>query len=208
MGNKPHLQTGGIPQGSVLSSLLCCLMYGHLEGSRLSSLPSTHTRRSREGVGKDLADSTGQKGGKDGKDARDMSLLMRVVDDFLYLSPSSSHAKAFVRTMSSGNPDYGAKMNGKKSKVNFPVKICVDGAFVDLPMLGGSGTNGDGLIRWCGLVIDSRRLCVSLDLRRFIGYHIRDALTMPSPPKVFFAIRWYSCCCASDNFCCLHSPQA
>ena len=70
-------------------------------------------------------EGNGQKGAGFTKavEERDMSLLMRVVDDFLYISPSSSHAKAFARTMGAGNPDYGAHINDKKSKVNFPVQV-------------------------------------------------------------------------------------
>ena len=184
MGNKPHLQIGGIPQGSVLSSLLCCMMYGHLEGSRLSSLPSSHRERLAANASKEIGHGQHQVGEDIGVSAHESSVLMRVVDDFLYLSPSASHARAFVRTMGTGNPDYGARVNTKKSKVNFPVKVSVDGDEVELLMLGDGASNGEGLLRWCGLVIDSRRMCVSLDLRRFTGYHIRDALTMPSAPKV------------------------
>ena len=39
------------------------------------------------------------------------SLLLRVVDDFLYISADVGMARAFVRSMACGHPDYGVEVN-------------------------------------------------------------------------------------------------
>ena len=72
----------------MLSSLLCCCIYGHLENNRLVRIPSMHRRflqgdlKRNELSSKKLHDSS--QGGKSGK--AEVALMMRVVDDFLYIS--------------------------------------------------------------------------------------------------------------------------
>jgi hypothetical protein len=61
-------------------------------------------------------------GGVDSIDPREASLLLRVVDDFLYISADLGLARAFVRTMACGHSDYGLEVNVEKSRVNFDVQ--------------------------------------------------------------------------------------
>uniref|UniRef100_A0A674CVN8 Telomerase reverse transcriptase n=1 Tax=Salmo trutta TaxID=8032 RepID=A0A674CVN8_SALTR len=65
-GKKRFRQCSGIPQGSVVSSLLCCLCYGHMENF--------------------LFPNVSQRGG----------CLMRLVDDFLLITPDLSQAQTFL----------------------------------------------------------------------------------------------------------------
>uniref|UniRef100_A0A4W5Q184 Telomerase reverse transcriptase n=1 Tax=Hucho hucho TaxID=62062 RepID=A0A4W5Q184_9TELE len=65
-GRKTFRQRQGIAQGSVVSSLLCCLCYGHMENL--------------------LFPNVSQKGG----------CLMRLVDDFLLITPDLSQAQTFL----------------------------------------------------------------------------------------------------------------
>ncbi len=58
-------------------------------------------------------------------------------------------------------------------------QVCVQGRDVELPLLESDG-DGGRRVRWCGLEIDTNHLCVSMDVKRFTGYHIRDSLTMPA----------------------------
>ena len=53
------------------------------------------------------------------------SLLLRVVDDFLYISADLKLARAFVRCVSCGHEDYGVEINVDKSSVNFDVQLAV-----------------------------------------------------------------------------------
>ena len=74
----------------MLSTLLCSYFYGDLEQKALKS-PG------------DSADT----------------LLMRLVDDFLLITPDRSVAMNFLRTMHRGVEDYGCRINTTKTKTNF-----------------------------------------------------------------------------------------
>jgi telomerase reverse transcriptase len=93
IGKKFFRQKEGIPQGSVLSSLLCNLFYADLEAKHLSFL-------------------------QDGE-----SLLLRLIDDFLLITTNPSHAKQFLQIMHNGLPTYGVRVNPDKTLVNFEVTI-------------------------------------------------------------------------------------
>lgn len=93
IGKKFYRQKAGIPQGSVLSALLCNYFYADLEAQHLSFLdPST-------------------------------SLLLRLTDDFLLITTERSHAKQFLQVMHDGLPAYGVNVNPDKTLVNFEVTI-------------------------------------------------------------------------------------
>uniref|UniRef100_A0A2K5RDW0 Telomerase reverse transcriptase n=1 Tax=Cebus imitator TaxID=2715852 RepID=A0A2K5RDW0_CEBIM len=65
IGGKSYVQCQGIPQGSILSTLLCSLCYGDMENKLFAGI-------------------------------RQDGLLLRLVDDFLLVTPHLSHAKAFL----------------------------------------------------------------------------------------------------------------
>ncbi|CZR51337.1 related to telomerase reverse transcriptase [Phialocephala subalpina] len=93
VGKKFYRQKEGIPQGSVISSLLCNYFYADLEDKHLSFLKSENT------------------------------LLLRLIDDFLLITTNHSHAKRFLQTMHDGLPSYGVRVNPDKTLVNFEVTI-------------------------------------------------------------------------------------
>lgn len=101
IGKKFYRQAHGIPQGSVLSSLLCNYFYADLEATHLDFL---------------------QKG-------NGQSVLMRLIDDFMLVTTNKHHASKFLNIMHQGFPDYGVKINKDKTLVNF--EIGVDGAKVN-----------------------------------------------------------------------------
>ena len=90
IGKKFFKQKAGIPQGSVLSSLLCNYFYGELERECFAFLDD------------------------------DESILLRLVDDFLLITTNETHAKRFLQTMHDGIEKYGVKVNPAKSLVSFP----------------------------------------------------------------------------------------
>ena len=93
VGNKLYRQSIGIPQGSVLSSMLCTFFYNDFERKRLHFLdPST-------------------------------SLLLRVIDDFLLITTSRSQARRFVNSMTRGDESFGIVVHPQKSLVNFDMDI-------------------------------------------------------------------------------------
>lgn len=93
IGKKFFRQKVGIPQGSVLSSLLCNYFYAELEEECLGFLE------------------------------RDQSILLRLIDDFLLITTNKDHAKKFLQVMHDGVEKYGVEVNPVKSLANFDVIV-------------------------------------------------------------------------------------
>lgn len=93
MGQKYFRQRSGIPQGSVLSSLLCNFFYAELERNVLGFI--------------------------DPKE----SMLLRLVDDFLLITTKADVAMQFVEVMIPGQPSYGVRVNPTKSMSNFSAAV-------------------------------------------------------------------------------------
>ncbi|KAH9860521.1 hypothetical protein J1614_011852 [Plenodomus biglobosus] len=89
IGKKYYRQKNGIPQGSVLSSILCNFFYAELE---------------RDVLGFTMEDDC---------------LLLRLLDDFLLITINRSSAERFVHVMHGGHKDYGVVVQFDKSLTNF-----------------------------------------------------------------------------------------
>ena len=89
IGKKFFRQKVGIPQGSVLSSLLCNFFYAQLEKEYLGFIDA------------------------------DESILLRLIDDFLLITTNRDHAQRFSHIMHSGVEDYGVQVSPAKSLANF-----------------------------------------------------------------------------------------
>lgn len=93
IGKKYFRQLHGIPQGSVLSSMLCNFFYAELEREVLGFLKE------------------------------DEALLLRLVDDFLLVTTRVPLATRFLQVMLKGHPAYGVSVNPDKSLVNFTASV-------------------------------------------------------------------------------------
>ncbi|XP_012869282.1 PREDICTED: telomerase reverse transcriptase [Dipodomys ordii] len=126
IGSRCYVQCQGIPQGSILSPLLCSLCYGDMENKLLPEIQ------------------------QDG-------LLLRLVDDFLLVTPHLAKAQAFLQVLVQGVPEYGCEINVQKTVVNFPLEgVVLDGAAPEqLP--------AHCLFPWCGLLLDTQTLEVFCD---------------------------------------------
>lgn len=91
IGKRFFRQKIGIPQGSILSSILCNYFYAELE-----------------------RDVLGFASGSD-------CLLLRLLDDFLLITVDRQHAERFIRVMHRGHADYGVQVKPTKSMTNFDV---------------------------------------------------------------------------------------
>ncbi|XP_018556913.1 telomerase reverse transcriptase isoform X1 [Lates calcarifer] len=141
-GKKTYRQCRGIPQGSVVSSLLCCLCYGHMESVLFKD---------------------GHKG-----------CLMRLVDDFLLVTPDLHEAENFLKMLLAGVPQYGLVVNPQKVVVNFQVSGSVSscpGIRVLPPRC---------LFPWCGLLLDTHSLDIFKDYSSYAGLSLRYSLTLGS----------------------------
>lgn len=93
VGQRFYRQKEGIPQGSILSSLLCSFMYAELEREVLTFL-------------------------QDGQ-----SLLLRLIDDFLVVTTKQDVARHFMHVMHAGIPQFGVRIKAEKSRANFDIDI-------------------------------------------------------------------------------------
>ncbi|KAG5358204.1 Telomerase reverse transcriptase [Yarrowia sp. B02] len=89
-----YRQIRGIPQGSVMSSLFCSMVYEEMVMKHFGEL----------------------------FERRDTCLL-RYVDDFLLITADTATAVAFLHKALEGIPEYGVSVNRSKCLVNFPLTI-------------------------------------------------------------------------------------
>lgn len=127
IGEKFFHQKNGIPQGSVLSSILCNFFYGDLEKNKLSF----------------TLDENG--------------LLLRLIDDFLFITLNRDNAELFLKIMHQGHPEYGAFVSIDKTMVNFDMSF--DGKKVNCLV-------GTSEFPYCGNVINTKTLDVRKDRER------------------------------------------
>lgn len=92
-------------------------------------------------------------------------MLMRFVDDTIYTTYSRDMAIGFVRLMQRGFPEYGLQVNASKTVCNFDLR---DAAVLPTQMK----------MVWCGHMIDTRTLDISMDVTRYYGQHIGDSMTV------------------------------
>ncbi|KAL9252277.1 Telomerase reverse transcriptase-like protein [Drosera capensis] len=163
------LQLVGIPQGSALSSNLCSLYLGHLERNILFPfldevcasvmLEQAHTINMSQ-----PKNSTGT------AFSSPKWTLLRLIDDFLFISTSKELSTSFFSRMQSGFQEYNCYMNEHKFCYSFGVRLKQDA----LP--GSKGLNIDGIsyIQWSGLLINSTTLEVQADYTRYLNNHLRS----------------------------------
>ena len=131
---RTFLQTHGIPQGSVLSSLMCNLYYGHMECSKCPHL---------------LLPLSEQEERQKRRPAMGESVLLRLIDDYLLVTTSRPIAEGFAAMMHRGVAEYSCKINASKTKSSVSLHL--------------KGTNGEHVcipastskwLPWCGWLIN------------------------------------------------------
>ena len=140
IGNKLYQQTVGIPQGSILSVMMCSLFYSDMEKQNLMPYIS------------------------DGN-----SIMLRFLDDFLFITTKKEKAARFLRLMFKGHEEYGCFVNQDKSLCNFEATIGQN-KVPSIPSLE--------LFPWCGVLINPVSLDISSDISRYYGSHIGDSITV------------------------------
>ncbi|GAA5934697.1 telomerase reverse transcriptase [Sporobolomyces koalae] len=140
VNNRLYRQKDGIPQGSVLSSLLCSLFYGDMESTHLAFTKDDH------------------------------SVMLRYVDDFLFVSTKKHLAVRFLSKMHQGIPDYGCFISNEKRLTNFDVALEPGELVPPLP---------DGQdFGYCGLAIDTKTLEIQMNLQLQMSREIVNQLTV------------------------------
>ncbi|CAH0028696.1 unnamed protein product, partial [Clonostachys rhizophaga] len=139
VGKRFYRQKRGIPQGSVVSSFLCNYFYADLEAQHLHFL---------NGPG---------------------SILLRFMDDFLFITQDKKKAVQFVETMHRGVPEYGVEVNTKKTLLNFNMKS-QDGPLSTI-------SHGEKF-PYCGTLIDCQTLEISRNHNKDPDNGIANSLTV------------------------------
>ncbi|KAM1124246.1 hypothetical protein ACFX2H_039310 [Malus domestica] len=177
LDKKFYLQGVGIPQGSVLSSLLCSLYYGHLDRNVIFPfLEKTWEPVTIDSSrGHNFGDaSAAQSANEDGIASTSTYFLLRFIDDFLFISTSRNQAAGFFTRLQRGFRDYNCYMNEKKFCVNFDMQ--------HMPGIPSSrvylGEDGISFIRWSGLLLNSCTLEVQADYTKYWNNHLRSTLTV------------------------------
>ncbi|KAJ4882650.1 Telomerase reverse transcriptase [Raphanus sativus] len=176
-----YVQIAGIPQGHKLSSLLCCLYYGHLERTFMYPF-----------LDKASGDaSTGECSGVRELITPPSYKLLRFIDDYLFVSTSREQATRFYQRLKQGFPDYNCSMNYKKFCINFEDGVESQNSSNTKRMYVGD--NGVSFIRWTGLLINSRTFEVQVDYTRYVSGHISSTFTVPWQNKPVGNLRHKLC---------------
>ncbi|KAG0259500.1 hypothetical protein DFQ27_004036 [Actinomortierella ambigua] len=139
-------QTTGIPQGSILSPALCSLLYDDLERNVLSHLVP---------------------------DPENKNFLVRLADDFLFISREKAKAKEFLKIMIEGHPQYGCFTNPSKTLVNFDTEM------PDIAVQCKHGT----AFPYCGMLIHTKTMEITVDYRRYHKIDLRDLVSVTRGPN-------------------------
>lgn len=150
-GNRTLLQTGGIPQGSILSMLLCNLYYGDMEKKLLQDLLRSWSE----------------------------SFMARQVDDFIFIGTDRKAASQFLGRMYEGKESLGVKINREKTLVSEPMELKLRGSDEERICLNPTWTKTrTSLFPWCGMLFDTMTGEVLMDYSRFQGGKAGGSLTV------------------------------
>ncbi|KAK8949965.1 Telomerase reverse transcriptase [Platanthera guangdongensis] len=193
IGPDYYLQEVGITQGSVLSSLLCSFYYGYLERNvifpfleKAYEISSRADKRELEFLDADDHENKLPKNASSSFNSTEVrvshkpitnsnkpqNLLLRFVDDFLFISTSEQQASSFFTRMRRGFKAFNSYMNFKKFGFNFNIE--------GNPVAERFYTGADGkkFIPWCGLLINSENLEIQADYTRYWGSHVSSTITI------------------------------
>lgn len=170
-------QCHGVPQGNELSTFLTSLFYGHVEKEDLSEFLTPQASTNALYTHGALREKEGSDG--------EVCLLMRQVDDTIFLTSKRAKAIKFVKRTEKGwDNTHGFSVNVCKTKSNFA--------------LSQVSAQQQRRLAWCGLIIDTETLEISADYNRY-GHRengrLRDTLYIDhdNKPGRFFAERAWAC---------------
>ncbi|XP_058225242.1 telomerase reverse transcriptase isoform X3 [Rhododendron vialii] len=172
-----YLQDVGIPQGSVLSSLLCSFYYGHLE----TKVIIPFLQKSVE-PGNDKFSATENRNHVYSLPNNEAGvivsspkyMLLRFIDDFIFISTSKKQAASFFSRLRRGFREYNCYMNEAKFGLNFDADQ-VSGLASNRVYMGPDGVP---FLGWSGLFINCRTLEVQADYTRYLNMHLSSSLTV------------------------------
>ena len=154
LGGAALRQTRGIPQGSVLSVLLCNLYFGQIDSMVFDAVLGRRMGK-KERRAASLRAPAASAGGH-------ATLIMRLVDDYLVVSSDEAVVAAFLRDVGRYEA-LGARVNAAKTRVSFAAE--------GLP--AGARVCAEGAFPWCGQLLCAATLRVRPDAARLAGRELR-----------------------------------
>ena len=170
-GGSVWVPTAGVPQGARASTLLASLALARLEAAHLAPLlPPPAGTREACAPGSGCPCAVGAAAGA----PLLPTVLSRVVDDFLLLTPCPAAAAAFAARLQAGFPEAGVAAHPAKGE-GWAGGAPVEGVRLPPP----PSTPGSGRrVRWCGLAFDGDTLAVTSDPGT-LPARAGDGLTLP-----------------------------
>lgn len=167
-----YLQSVGIPQGSILSPLLCSIYYGHMENNRLHPYIRKICESEKEFLSAEC-DASNAVSGEDASSGCPRYMILRYVDDFFFVSTSKKLALKFFSRLNRGFPEYNCTMNEEKFGVSFDV-----GRMLKTQSRLYVHEDGASYVCWSGLLINCCTLEVQADYTRYLNSHLSSTLTV------------------------------
>ncbi|CAH9085558.1 unnamed protein product [Cuscuta epithymum] len=161
MDTKFYLQCLGIPQGSVISSLLCSFYYGYLENNLIFPFLEK-VCKSGNGCEDELVEHMPK------------YLLLRLIDDFLFISTSRLQASSFFCRLRRGFHEFNCYMNEEKFGLNFDMNHLLGLRSNRLY----AGDDGISFLRWSGLFVNCCTLEIQADYTRYLSTHLSSTQTV------------------------------
>jgi hypothetical protein len=154
-------QIKGIPQGSVLSPLLCNIYYGFLEKIFFKLLLSSSLEHNCNKS--ETEDTFGLQSNQ--------TCVTRLMDDYLIISTNLRFVSAIYNVIEEIFPVFGGMINKTKIQTNFPLSVLSNGN-LDSQLLDTSSPSSSSslleekMISYCGLRIDSKSLFIEPHLEK------------------------------------------
>ncbi|KAL8088758.1 hypothetical protein AgCh_038515 [Apium graveolens] len=166
-----YLQRVGIPQGSMLSPLLCSLYYGHMENNILDPYIRKIFESEKEFLSAE-SDASSAVSGEDASSGYPRYMILRYIDDFFFVSTSKKLASEFFSRLNRGFFEYNCTMNEEKFGLNFDVghMLKTQRFYVH--------EDGASYVCWSGLLINCCTLEVQADYTRYLSSHLSSTLTV------------------------------
>ncbi|XP_072953030.1 telomerase reverse transcriptase isoform X4 [Typha angustifolia] len=116
------------------------------------------------------------------------NLLVRLIDDFLFITTSKKQATSFLNRMRRGFRDYNCFMNNSKYGVNFDLQK-------NKPFLNRvyTGDDGKSFLPWSGLLLNCRTLEIQADYTRYCDITIRSTITVQTHARPAYYLRRKLC---------------
>nr|KYP48842.1 Telomerase reverse transcriptase [Cajanus cajan] len=102
-------------------------------------------------------------------------MLMRYIDDILFISTSKKQAASFLSRLQRGFRGYNCYMNEKKFGANFDVEQILGS---QLNRVYASENGATSFLRWSGLLINCSTMEIQADYSKYLCNHLSSTLTV------------------------------